>query len=125
MNKLSLALENWKTKGKLDMNKDLAQATKDYFIYCFDNQQFDGVNWTTEGKDYHELVKSGTLENDVHNSIINYNENGFSVLIDNDYAIYQNFGTDRLPARPFFGECNELNEILNAIMAKHIKDIFN
>lgn len=126
MSKLNFTnkIEQFKLETSVEINEELAKATRDYFVKAMDTQSWEGKEWVDGGKDYHGLEKTGKLRSDVYNSIQQTSSTGFTISVDNDYAVYVNDGTDKIPARKFFGESDELDAIYKEIIDRYIQKLF-
>jgi phage gpG-like protein len=109
---------------KKKINEEMAEASRDYFVRNFDDHSFDGKSWVEGGKDYHDLDNTGALRSALVDSISDVDESGFKILVNSDYAIYQQEGTATIPARPFVGNTDELIKIQKDIINKGIEEIF-
>lgn len=106
--------------------KELAETAKNYFVMAFDKQGWNNTPWRPR-KDKNTwpiLVKSGALKRSVENSIQTATWDEIRLTSDSEYGGYHNEGTDRLPQRQFMGESPELDALLNEVVLKTIKDIF-
>lgn len=105
----------------LDVSLPLANTAKNHFLQNFTKQSFDGKNWAkrkketkkTQGKNI--LIGTGKLRKDVANSVDNGNKisnKSFTLVVKNNYAIYHNDGTNKMPKRQFVGTDDKLNKKL-------------
>jgi len=102
----------------VDLSLDMANTAKNEFMSNFKSQSFGGKAWRPR-KDTKNtrnlLVKSGKLRRDVSNSVSTGHKNNnlsYTLVVENDYAGYNNDGTDRMPQRQFVGMTPELNKKL-------------
>ena len=122
-----------KFKG-IDISLDIANTAKNEFMNNFREQSFGGKKWKevkrriagtpeylypkNEDKGRRSsaiLVRSGKLRLDVSNSVTNGHKNNnlsYTLVVNNDYAQYQNDGTKNIPKRQFVGMTPELNKKL-------------
>ena len=121
-------------KKKLELTKrvipiKLAKMTENHFVGHFTDESFEGVKWeipkrkivgTNEYK-YPKtkglgrrtskiLVRSGALRRATSNSIRNATWQQISLVNGIKYAIYNNEGTDNIPARPFMKDSLQLRQ---------------
>jgi phage gpG-like protein len=111
---------------KEELPLELALASRDYFAQSFDNQGFGGASWEERRGDYDWpiLVKSGQLKSDVENADISASWEQTTITVNNDYAVYHNEGTSRLPQREFVGVNDELGGILIDVVTNKLTEIF-
>lgn len=119
--------------GKDIIADQIITAARDNFVKNIDTASFNGKAWaivkkdTPEGKNYKyagrpPLQNTGNLRAAVYNSIAGRTWNNMKIVVNNDYASYQQEGTDTIPARPFVGESAELIKTISDILAKGIMD---
>lgn len=70
------------------------------------------------------LVRRGILRGRVSNSIRNANWNQIKLLVDLPYAMYNQEGTDTIPARPFMKQTNELGTMQKTMITKTMNRIW-
>ena len=115
----------------IDISLDLANTAKNNFINNFRQQSFDGKKWKARknNKDAGRnlLVKTGKLRRDVSNSVSAGHKNSnlsYTLVVNNNYAGYNNEGTDRMPKRQFIGMTPELNRKLLLKISQRLNKIW-
>jgi len=112
---------------KKELPKKLANMTQNYFVLSWKKQGFDNKSWQqvkrripgtpefkypkTKGLTRRTkpiLVASGELRRRVANSVVTAEWDDIRLVIDLPYAAAMNEGTDKIVARPFVGQTNEL-----------------
>jgi hypothetical protein len=121
-------------KKRLELTKrvipiKLAKMTENHFVGHFTDQSFEGVKWeipkrkiagTPEYKypkfkglgrrTSNILVRSGALRRATSNSIRVATWQEIKLINGIPYAIYNNEGTDKIPARPFMKDSPQLRK---------------
>jgi hypothetical protein len=121
-------------KRKLQLSKriipvKLAKLTENHFVGHFTDESFEGVKWQTPKRkivgtpEYkypktkglgrrtsNILVRSGALRRATSNSIRVQTWNEIKLINAIPYAIYNNEGTNRIPARPFMKDSPQLQK---------------
>jgi len=115
----------------IDISLDLANTAKNDFINNFKQQSFNGTKWKARknNKDSGRnlLVKSGRLRRDVSNSVSTGHKNSnlsYTLVVNNNYAGYNNEGTGRMPKRQFVGMTPELNRKLLLKISQRLNAIW-
>ena len=72
-----------------------------------------------------KVVETGNLKEALRNSIKGTTWRDMRIELDNDYAEFQNNGTDKIPARQFIGMTNTLEDKLKKIIEEEITNMFN
>lgn len=103
-----------------------ATMVADDTVNNFDSSSFGGTNWIPTKSNNPILVKSGNLKRASKNSKesgykIN---NGFTLVVDTEYANYHQSGTDRLPKRQFIGVDDKLNDKIMNMIVNDINNSF-
>lgn len=115
---------------KEELMKMLAENAKNHFIDNFHQKSWEGSAWQprkfNKYDDGHPLLeKTGSLKNAIENPNIEVNENSYKLTIENDYAEYQNDGTNTIPSRKWMGDSEKLEEEQKKIIEGYINRIFN
>jgi phage gpG-like protein len=121
-------------KRKLEVTKrvipiKLAKMTENHFVGHFNDESFEGVKWQTPkrkiaGTNEYKypknkglgrrtsktLVRSGVLRRATSNSIRVATWQEIKLINAIPYAIYNNEGTGRIPARPFMKDSPQLRK---------------
>lgn len=101
---------------KLDLI--LANTAKNEFLKNFKDEGFDGNKWKKRKKtigDKPILIgqkRGGKLRKDVANSVSTGHSNGrnsYTLVVENEYAIYHNEGIGNMRKRQFVGLTKNLN----------------
>lgn len=107
-----------------EIPKEVAEQTRDYFINAFDSKSWDGNQWEPDKEPTDDQgVKTGALRDALMDSIKVSEDGKVEISIDLDYAAYFNDGTDRIPARQFVGDTEELSKIQQNIIHENITRI--
>jgi len=107
--------------------KEIANIVKDDSIINFYDESFNGKPWQPpkEPQDHPLLIDTGALLSAVRNSVNTGNQaskDTYKLVVINDYGLYHNEGTDRLPKRQFMGQTNKLdNKVIRYIDNKLTK----
>ena len=70
------------------------------------------------------LVRRGILRGRVSNSIRNANWNQIKLIVDLPYAMFNQEGTDTIPARPFMKQTTELGNMQKSTITKTMNRIW-
>lgn len=103
---------------------------KNFFIENFDKQGFDneGVDAWEKRVDDEEpgrkiLIKTGDLRRSI--KVTNQTTDSVTIgAVDNDYAKYINEGTEKMVARPFMGNSQNLMKLIYEKIDSRIKKVF-
>lgn len=114
-------------KQMKQLPKEIANIVKDDSIINFYDESFNGKPWQPpkEPQDHPLLIDTGALLSAVRNSVNTGNQaskDTYKLVVINDYGLYHNEGTDRLPKRQFMGQTNKLdNKVIRYIDNKLTK----
>jgi phage gpG-like protein len=111
-----------------DLPKEIAVIVKDDAIINMYSSSFDNKSWAPRKDDeiHPLLIDSGTLLNDIRNSVNNGFSSGpiFNIVVDNPYSGVHNFGTNKIPQRQFMGESKGLNVKVKSFVDKKLTPLF-
>lgn len=116
---------------------EIVETVRDEFVENFDSASFDGTNWPEVKRNqggklgkYSKyagnppLVETGELRQALVDSVKGHTWGDMSLEVNNDYSSYHQFGTDKIPARPFMGWTPKLEDKIKSIVEKAVKDSF-
>ncbi len=115
----------------VDISLDMANVAKNEFLGNFRAQGFGSKGWKDVKRRTHPTARdiktggstrailqgkgSGRLRKDLANSVstgTKNNKRSYTLVVNNEYAIYHNEGTKHIPQRQFVGLTKGLNEKL-------------
>ena len=121
----------------------LAKMTENHFVGHFKDESFEGAKWQTPKRkiagtqEYkypknkglgrrtsNILVRSGALRRATSNSIRVATWNEIKLVNGIPYAIYNNEGTDKIPARPFMKDSPQLRKKQVSLYESEINKIW-
>lgn len=121
----------------------LANVTKQHFVGAFREQGWEGQPWAVpkrriEGTPEYKypkyrglgrrtqstLIRTGRLLRAVNTSLRSATFEQITFIIDVPYAGYNNYGTDKIPARSFVKDGILLRAKQMEVINKHVKKIF-
>ena len=117
-------LSHWEHQ-KAELNKNLAENAKTFFVDKFDQQEWNNKPWVP-AKDEHTplLIRTGRLRSDLNNSISKVDNDGYTIDVNTPYGGFHNSGTRSLPQRQFVGADKELDKNQMEIISEAIDKIF-
>ena len=126
----------------LDIIKDVADMVATGFDDSFKEEGFDGNKWKEVNrrisganfyKDKSAKIRpilqglTGRLRRAVNNAAKNgykVNNSTYVLVVDNSYASYHNYGTDKLPRRQFIGVSKATNKKVLDFITKKIENLW-
>jgi len=127
---------------QLDIIKDVANIVADGFDDSFKEEGFDGTKWKEvnrriSGANFYKDKSAKTrpilqgLTGRLRRAVNNAAKNGYKVnnstyvlVVDNPYASYHNYGTDKLPKRQFIGVSRATNKKVLDFITKKIENLW-
>lgn len=120
-----LALE----KELKELPKDIAEIIKDDGVKNIKSGSYNGKNYKPRVKDegHPILNKSGKLLDAVNNSVKTGNKSSndsYMIKVINDYGLWHQEGTDKIPKRQIIGETNNLDKKVIEYIHKSLDKLF-
>lgn len=112
---------------KVDLPNIIANTCQLVFINEFNRSEWDGKQWEPRKNSKntkHLLVDSGTYRIALNNCIKSATWSKVIFAVDLDYAAYQNYGTEHIPARKAIGDGKEVRAKVKNAIRKQMRKIF-